>query len=72
MVTSMYKAQKKNKEGERLTGEIDKIKFNDVRFERGQVVPFGKGRRRHLSMLITEIFLNIHSKKKQICDKQNK
>ena len=31
------------KEERRLTGEKDKAKFLDLRFERGQVVGFGKG-----------------------------
>ena len=35
------------KEGrERLRGEGDKIEFIDLRFERGQVVGFGKERRK--------------------------
>ena len=33
-------------ESERLRGELNKIKFIDLRFERGQVVGFRKARRR--------------------------
>ena len=38
--------KKKEKESERLTGERDKIKFIDLRFERWQVAGFRKARRR--------------------------
>ena len=40
------KPQQWNKEeSERLRGERDQIKFIDLKFERWQVVAFGKGRR---------------------------
>ena len=35
----------KKEESERLRGERDQIKFIDLRFERWQVVRFGKARR---------------------------
>ena len=38
--------QWKKEESERLGGERDHVKFIDLRFERGQVVRFSKGRRR--------------------------
>ena len=38
--------QQRNKESERIRGEGDQIKFIDFRFERDQVVGFGKGRKR--------------------------
>ena len=38
--------QKKKEESKRLRGERDQIKFIDLRFERWQVVGFGKARRR--------------------------
>ena len=42
-----YAKQERNKgESARLRGEGDKIKFIDLRFERGQVVGFGKGGRK--------------------------
>ena len=34
--------QQWNKESGRLAGEVDKIRFIDLRFERWQVVGFGK------------------------------
>ena len=37
--------QRKKEESERLTREGDKIKFINLRFEGGQVVGFGTGRR---------------------------
>ena len=37
------KLQQRKKEGYRLIGERDKIKFVDLRFERGLVVGIGKG-----------------------------
>ena len=40
-----YKASTKE-ESEWLEGERDQTKFIDLRFERWQVVRFGKGRRR--------------------------
>ena len=40
------KPEQRKKEGDRLTGERDKIKLIDLRFERWQVVGFRKGRRR--------------------------
>ena len=40
--------QRKKEESERLTGERDQIKLIDVRFERGQFVGFGTGRRRQV------------------------
>ena len=40
------KPQQGKIEFKRLRGEGDKIKFIDLRFERGRVVGFGKGRRR--------------------------
>ena len=36
------KPQKRKKEGDRLNGERDKVKFIDLRFERRQVVGLGK------------------------------
>ena len=38
--------QRKKEESERLRGEGDQIKLIDLRFKKGQVVGFGKGRRR--------------------------
>ena len=38
--------QRKKEKSEQLRGEGDKITLIDLRFERGQVVGFGKGRRR--------------------------
>ena len=46
MVTYTKPQQKKKEESERLRGEKDQIKFIDLRFERWQVVRFGKARRR--------------------------
>ena len=37
--------KRKKEESERLREERDQIKFIDLRFERRQVVRFGKGRR---------------------------
>ena len=37
--------QGKKEEGERLRGERDQVKFIDLGFDSGQVVPFRKGRR---------------------------
>ena len=44
---SLYKASTKE-ESERVRGEGDKIEFIGHRFERGQVVGFGIGRRQDL------------------------
>ena len=44
MVAYTKPQQRKKEESERLRGERDKIKF--IRFKRGQVVGFGKARRR--------------------------
>ena len=44
---SLYKAQQwKKEDSERLGGEGNKIKFIDLRFERGHVLGFRKGRRK--------------------------
>ena len=44
---SVYaKPPKRKKNGEKLRGEGDHIKFIDLSLERGQVVGLGKGRRR--------------------------
>ena len=40
------KPQKNEERSQRLIGGRDQIKFIDLRFERGQVVGFRKGRRR--------------------------
>ena len=40
------KSKRRKNECNRLKGESGKIKFIDLRFERGQVVALGKGRRR--------------------------
>ena len=45
MVTYTKPQQRKKEKSKRLRGEKDQIKFIDLRFERGQVVGFGKGRR---------------------------
>ena len=45
MVAYTKPQQWKKEENERLRGEGDNIKFIDLRFERGQVVGIGKGRR---------------------------
>ena len=45
MVAYTKPQQRKKEESERLRGEGDQIKFIDLRFERGQVVWFGKGGR---------------------------
>ena len=41
--------QWKKEKSERLRGEGDQIKFIDIRFERGQVVGFGKERGQDVS-----------------------
>ena len=46
MVAYAKPQQWKKEENERLLGERDKIKFIDLRFERWQVLGFGKARRR--------------------------
>ena len=46
MVDYTKSQQWKKEKRENLTGEGHNIKFIDLRFERGQVVGFGKGRRR--------------------------
>ena len=46
MVAYTKPQQRKKEESERLRGERDKIKFIDLRFERGQAVGFRKARRR--------------------------
>ena len=38
--------QRKKEESEQLRGEGDKVKFFDLRFERGQVVGLRKARRK--------------------------
>ena len=45
MVAVTKPQQRKKEESGRLRGEGDKIKFIDLRLERGQVVGFGRGRR---------------------------
>ena len=45
MVAYTKSQQWMKEESERLRGEGDKIKFIDLRFERGQVVGFRKARR---------------------------
>ena len=44
------KPQQRKKKGDRFTGGRDKIKFIDLKFERGQVVAFGKGGRQDVSI----------------------
>ena len=44
MVAYAKLQQSKKEENERVRGEGDKIEFIHVRFERGQVVRFRKGR----------------------------
>ena len=44
MVAYTKPQQRKKEKRERLRGKGDKIKFIDLRFEREQVVGFGKGR----------------------------
>ena len=46
MVAYTKPQQRKKEESEQLRGEIDQIKFIDLRFERRQVVRFKKARRR--------------------------
>ena len=46
MVANKKPQQRKKEESERLRGGRDKIKFIDLRFERWQVVGFGKARKR--------------------------
>ena len=46
MVAYTTPQQWKKEESERPTGEGEKITFIDLRLERGQVVGFGRGRRR--------------------------
>ena len=46
MVAYTKPQQRKKEESKRLRGERDKIKFNDLRFERWHVVRFRKARRR--------------------------
>ena len=46
MATCTKPQQRKKKESKRLTGEKDKIKSIDLRFERWQVVGFRTARRR--------------------------
>ena len=45
MVPYTKPQQRKKEESERLRGERDPIKFNDLRFERWQAVRFRKARR---------------------------
>ena len=45
MIAYTKPQKRKKKEGERLRGERDQIKFIDLRFERWQVVRFRKARR---------------------------
>ena len=47
MVAYKKQQQWSIEESERLRRERDQIKFIDLRFERKQVVGFGKGRKRH-------------------------
>ena len=49
MVAYTKPQQWKKEESERLRGEGDKIKFIDLRFERGQVVGLGKGIRKDIA-----------------------
>ena len=42
MVAYTKPQQRKKEEGERLRGERDKVEFIDLRFERWQVIGFGK------------------------------
>ena len=53
--------QWKKEEGERLTGESDKIKFTDFRFERGQVIGFGKQRRKqdHVLWMTDDLWVGV-------------
>ena len=46
MATYSKPRQMMKEESERLRGERDQTKFIDLRFQRVQVVEFGKGRRR--------------------------
>ena len=46
MVAYTKSKQRKKEESERLRGEIDQIKFIDLRFERWQILRFRKARRR--------------------------
>ena len=46
MVAYTMPQQRKKEESERLKGERDQIKFNDLRFARWQVVRFRKASRR--------------------------
>ena len=43
MVAYTNPQRRKEEKGERLRAERDKIKFIDLKFERGQVVGFWKG-----------------------------
>ena len=46
MVAYTKPQQRKKKESERLRGKRNQIEFIDLRFEKGHVIGFGKGRRR--------------------------
>ena len=46
MVAYKKPPKKEERRSKRLRGERDQIKFIDLRFERRQVVGFGKARRR--------------------------
>ena len=46
MVAYTKPQHRKKEESEQLRGEIDQIRFIDLRFERWQVVRFRKARRR--------------------------
>ena len=54
---SLYHAPIKG-EGEMLRGEVDQVKFIDMRFERGKVVGVGKGRRRQDALEIACLGMN--------------
>ena len=47
MVAYTKPQHRKKEESERLRGEGNQIKFTDLRFERGQVVRFRKGKKFH-------------------------
>ena len=56
MVAYKKPQQRKKEESERLRGERDQIMFIDIRFERWQVVRFGKARRRQDVPIINRMF----------------
>ena len=53
------KPQQRKRKKRMAKGERDQIKFIDLRFERGQVVGFGKARRRQISVDFGPIFLYV-------------